>query len=638
MSKKSVNRLPEAEHSGAEASPKEVDITAFANRSKSKNNSGRAEVVSPLGRPAAQTNLEGTDQSGDEVDTLCADKLSGPVLRTVPDEQDGTSATITSQGNAETAGSLDEPGIDQGGSSTPTSSPIDNPSDTTPSAPDVGNDGIGRDPHAGDSSSPTQDPRTALMCLQPQPSCDGGPTSSSSGSGGTTEAGDLPPLLEPNIRSARNVVNCGLKETLVYLGSKRWMEFKSGSWVETDDFMVEHLVERQLERIIAGLKNTDSESPDSVGLISFLEGILANPIKYRQFVTMAKAAPELRTDIAKFDQEKLVLNVPNGSLDFRNPGNLLREHSAADRVTAMCPTVYDPSAPCPGWDEFVLDVMKGDPALVEYLQTILGSVLVGGNQLQAMFIFHGLGSSGKGTLFNAVCEVLGPDYAGTLDADTLSKGLSKEAIRNDLATLCTARIVVASESNNGAMLNESLVKTMTGSDSVRVRRKYHDSFEYRPQWTLFLQTNHLPVIDGMDDAIWRRVYLLPFERQFKADPQLPERLLKEKEGILRWLVDGAVKFVKAGRTVVKPAKIAALEAQYRNQSDSIERFLAECCDLGGATGVLRSALYDAYKAFCTDEGSKPRGKHDFNSAVRKLGHNDVKDGHGIYVWTTIALK
>jgi putative DNA primase/helicase len=180
---------------------------------------------------------------------------------------------------------------------------------------------------------------------------------------------------------------------------------------------------------------------------------------------------------------------------------------------------------------------------------------------------------------------------------------------------------------------------MTGGDSLRVHKKYKDSFEYVPQWTVFLQTNHLPTIEGQDDAIWRRLYLIPFERQFPMTPGLQAALLQEKEGILRWLVEGAVAFASASCKVEKPQKVVDLEKDYRADSDTVNCFLDDRCTTGNAVDrETRSELYRTYEEYCKEARRAPVGKKTFNSTLRSQGYSEQKDGNGDYTWREIGLK
>jgi len=110
-------------------------------------------------------------------------------------------------------------------------------------------------------------------------------------------------------------------------------------------------------------------------------------------------------------------------------------------------------------------------------------------------------------------------------------------------------LVKASESQKEAALDEATVKEVTGGDSISARFLFKEFFEFRPQFKIWLATNHRPTIQGTDDAIWRRVRLIPFNQQFtgkQRDPKLRQKLEAELSGILAWALRGCLEWQRMG--------------------------------------------------------------------------------------------
>ena len=141
---------------------------------------------------------------------------------------------------------------------------------------------------------------------------------------------------------------------------------------------------------------------------------------------------------------------------------------------------------------------------------------------------------------------------------------------NDLAHLCGKRFVVASEGERAQSLAESKIKLMTGGDRIACRALYKDFFEYIPEFKLWLATNDLPTISGMDEAIWRRIRVIEFPITIPSDQQdkdLADRLISELPGILQWAMQGLIEWRKIG--LAPPECVSQSTKNYRNDNDTI---------------------------------------------------------------------
>ncbi len=261
------------------------------------------------------------------------------------------------------------------------------------------------------------------------------------------------------------------------------------------------------------------------------------------------------------DRLPWLLNVENGTLDLRS--GELQPHRRDDFLTKLAPVAFDPTALCPTWLRFLERIFCADDSLIQFIQRAVGYALTGDTQEQCLFLLHGTGANGKTTLLEAIRALMG-DYARTADFATfLAK--NHDAIRNDLAALKAARLVSASEVERGRRLNEPLVKQLTGGDRITARFLHAEFFEFAPQFKLFLAANHKPEIRGMDEGIWRRVRLIPFEVMIptgQQDKSLGEKLLTELPGILNWLIAGCLAWQR--RWLQPPDRVVAATSSYRD--------------------------------------------------------------------------
>jgi putative DNA primase/helicase len=209
----------------------------------------------------------------------------------------------------------------------------------------------------------------------------------------------------------------------------------------------------------------------------------------------------------------------------------------------------------------------GENELRHFLQVAAGYSATGMTDEEVMFVVHGPGGCGKSTFIDAISGALG-NYHTTANFTTfLARDRSGSGPSEDIARLAGARIVTSIEVDEGQKLAEALVKAMTGRDKMAARYLYKATFEFQPQFTLWLICNHLPTVSDIDDAMWRRLLRLPFiykptsvNKNLKADLTDP---IRASPAILNWIVQGAMDWFKNGLKV--PASVRLATEQAREQ-------------------------------------------------------------------------
>ena len=256
---------------------------------------------------------------------------------------------------------------------------------------------------------------------------------------------------------------------------------------------------------------------------------------------------------------------------------------------------------------------------------------------QCLFIFYGAGANGKSTFLQTMSYVLG-DYSMSTPTETLLVK-RRGAIPNDVARLKGARFVIACEADAEQRLAESLIKQMTGGDTISARFLHQEWFDFEPTHKVFFGTNHKPVIRGTDYAIWRRIRLVPFEitiPEGERDKNLPEKLKAEADGILAWAVQGCQVWQQQGLGV--PEEVKAATDSYREEMDILGEFLKDRCRLSLESKVSSKDLYESYSAWCLDNGQEPVGQRAFVSALKEKGFKRCRIGHGgVRGWIGIEL-
>lgn len=319
-----------------------------------------------------------------------------------------------------------------------------------------------------------------------------------------------------------------------------------------------------------------------------------------------------------------LFNVQNGTIDLRT--GKLRPHNPADLITFISPVAYDPAATCPTWTRFLFEVFAGDVEMVSFIQRAVGWSLTGVVKERALFFLHGnAGKNGKTTLVEAVMKLAGTcgesayGYGRKVGAETFMKSRNSEDNQRKAATLAGPRFICTSEVDEDHRLDEQLVKDITGGDTLEGRRLYQEAFTFKPQFKPWMYGNHKPEIRGTDDAIWSRVRLVPFEVSFKGreDLDLADKLEAELPGILNWAIQGCLDWQRSG--LQPPAKVQAATQAYRDEMDVFGPFIAERCVIHRAADVRASELWNAYKAWCEESGTKEQTQTKFGKYLSAKG-------------------
>ena len=323
-----------------------------------------------------------------------------------------------------------------------------------------------------------------------------------------------------------------------------------------------------------------------------------------------------------FDRDKYLFNCHNGTIDLRT--GEFRAHSPSDLLTKLTEVDYDPDATCPRWISFMDEVMMGDKEEIRYLQKAIGYSMSGDTRLECMFILYGPTSrNGKGTTMETVIRILG-EYGRTAKPEMLSKKgfADSSSPSEDVARLNGARMVNVSEPEKSMVLDASLTKQMTGNNTLTARFLRENSFEFKPQFKLFIDTNHQPQISDMTLFESDRIRIIPFNRHFKADERdidlksffaKPENL----SGILNWCLEGFRLYQKEG--LIPPKAVAEATMEYRKQSDRLMMFTSQCIKKEAGQELRAQAVYNRYKEWCADNGFKYENISNFRKKMETAG-------------------
>ncbi len=404
---------------------------------------------------------------------------------------------------------------------------------------------------------------------------------------------------------------------------RRWLVWDGRQWRldETGE------VERRAKNVVRSIYVEASQAGDAEEAKPLAQYAIKseNIERLKAMIEAAQSESGIPISPDELDTHPYLLNVTNGTLDLRTREK--RQHRREDLITRLIRLPYEPEATAPLWHTFLGRIFNNDQELIHFIQRASGYSLTGDTTEQCLFILFGPGDNGKTTFVEVIYTVSGP-YAMKTSCETL---LAKPhgGIRNDIARLKGVRLVTASETPEGRRLDESLVKDLTGGDTVSARFLYSESFDFRPESKIWMSTNHKPIIRGSGHAIWRRIRVIPFDvtiPQAERDPTLPHKLREEAVGILAWAVAGAEQWwnYRFG----DPPEVRNATDSYRDEMDVLGAFIDECCLKAPSASVGSGELYGAYKAWCERSGEYAASKKAFALGLTERGFHPDKGTGG----------
>jgi putative DNA primase/helicase len=177
------------------------------------------------------------------------------------------------------------------------------------------------------------------------------------------------------------------------------------------------------------------------------------------------------------------------------------------------------------------------------------------------------------------------------------------------------------ETGQGARFDEAKLKDLTGGDRLTARFLHAEFFDFRPTHKLIIRGNHKPAITGTDEGIWRRLRLIPFTVVIppdERDPYLLDKLRAELSGVLRWAVEGCLAWQRDG--LKAPEAVLVAVSDYRDEADTLGRFIAENCTVRNLAQVKASAFQRAYATFCREADERPIPSKDLPAELERRGY------------------
>jgi putative DNA primase/helicase len=329
------------------------------------------------------------------------------------------------------------------------------------------------------------------------------------------------------------------------------------------------------------------------------------------------------------------LGTPGGTVDLRT--GELRDADPNDhisKVTAISPAV---TADCPRWLQFLDEATQGDQGMILFLQQWAGYSLTGDTREHALVFVHGDGGNGKGVWLSTVSRIM-QDYALTAAMDTfVSSGFDRHP--TELAMLAGARMVTASETEKGKAWAEARIKSMTGGDPITAHFMRQDNFTFTPSFKLTIIGNHKPALHNVDDAMKRRLRIVPFiHKPALVNTSLGEELRKEWAGVLRWMIEGCLDWQRSGLT--DAAAITEATDEYFGDQDLYSHWIEDCTDAEPGNRfktATSNELFQSWTRYAKEAGEPPGSSTSFAELLKAKGFTKDRTNR-TRCWRGIRLK
>jgi len=439
-----------------------------------------------------------------------------------------------------------------------------------------------------------------------------------------------------DVRNAAFFADSSAGELVYIPQQQRWMQWQNSRWAMCLNGEEVERTKEVCKALYAAAGAKLAEDPEK-GQKYVREAVQAHLLpRIKAMLELAKSDPKLVVPASMLDEKPLLLGVRNGVVDLRRSRLLPNEPDYY--ITRHCAADFDPNAACPTWLRFLDDVFQGDTATIDAVQLLLGYTLTGYSREEIMIFCVGFGANGKSILSNVVSAVMG-EYSRAAPPSLLAARRSDDhGARNDLAMLDGARLVSINELPGGMHLDEQVVKQLAGREPISARFLHKEFFTYEPRFTPWVRTNHKPIVKGDDDGIWRRLVILPFRRTFaphEQDQHLESKLLKERDGILAWMVAGARRYLQGGLKL--SPTMQREQAQYRKESDMLGEFLADCTKTATGGRVEQKALFEKWQNWGKDNGVQTGSKKTFTQRLSERGFLP-KDSNGLRYYQGLQLR
>lgn len=390
----------------------------------------------------------------------------------------------------------------------------------------------------------------------------------------------------------------------------RWSIWNGQLWMKDDTLYVYDLARSICDDAVANTNNPQ------------LRSRIASARTVDAVERLARANRRHAATVDQWDSDPWLLNTPGGIVDLHT--GAIRPAKREDYATKT--TAVAPGGECPQWLAFLSRITNGNKDRQDYLQRMCGYALTGITNEQVLLFLYGTGANGKTTFLETIAGVMG-DYAEPAPIETFMASFG-DRHPTEIAWLQGARLVISIEPDEGKLWNESKVKLLTGGDRIAARRMRQDFFKFIPQFKLMIAGNHKPGLRTADEAMRRRLRLLPFTvtiPESERDPGLADKLRDEWGGVLQWAIDGCLEWQSKGLQTPETVRVATDD--YFDDEDEISQWIEDRCEKKDSHFTPFKNLYDDWTDWCLenrDNVVRDRSRKWFSGQLQSHGFESTR--------------
>lgn len=413
-------------------------------------------------------------------------------------------------------------------------------------------------------------------------------------------------------------IHAQVAKTLRYSPARKgWYVWAGHRWQFDEVLAAENQIELHLRRLAVRLSEQAAAAPTKE------EGKpYQSAAKRFQSATGIDAITSLLKrrvafDINDLDADPMLLCTPGGVVDLTS--GEMRPVDPDDLMSRSVAVAPRPG-PTPLWDRFLDDITGGDSSYKWFLQKLFGYFLTGRVDEKIICYAWGGTDTGKSTLVRFLTALF-DTYADSVSVSAFISREPKEGNATaNLARLPGARLVTATEPAQGQAWDESRVKSVSGGDDIEAKFLYGQPFRYRPKYKVLIVGNHEPMVQHIEEAMIRRIRILPMDRSIPVEQQidrLEERMMEEEgPAILHWMIEGCLAWQREG--LEPPAVVQRAIEEYWSEQDALRQWVREECVIEEGAQAHRQDMYEAFSIWCRRRGERPGTAHGFRALFRPI--------------------
>mgnify|MGYP001604515528 FL=1 len=297
-----------------------------------------------------------------------------------------------------------------------------------------------------------------------------------------------------------------------------------------------------------------------------------------------------------------LFNVKNGLYDIDKM--TLLPHSADVYSINQLNVTYRENAECLLWQRSLDQIFENDAVRIMLLQEYFGYCLTRDNDYEKALFLFGEGANGKSVVLYVLEELIGKDNCSSIPLEKFNDSHYIARLRDKLVN-------ISLETNAKTNVYDNMFKAIVTGDTISADEKYGQPFQFKPYCKLLVSTNNMPRVGDKTEGYYRRILILPFNRQFsieERDPKLKQKIAaSELDGIFLWSLNGLTRLRKRGY-FEESASMQTVKDAYRKKNNNVIICVEEQCVLDAQADVGSDALYVAYRDWCLENEYRPLSK------------------------------